>query len=82
MLRLIKTPKKVKVVNKNSKKFSVNIVTLNTKRNNWCDCAVQSVAEYSKLHKYNHIVIRETNRKLTHLNFKNIMRYCNILIRR
>lgn len=49
---------------------TVKIVTLHTKSNPWCKCAISNVATYSKLHNYDHIVVRKTNTKLNHVKFQ------------
>jgi len=49
---------------------TIKIVTLHTKPNDWCDCAIQSVSKYSKLHNYEHIVVRKTNTSLKHVKFQ------------
>ncbi|MBH46041.1 MAG: hypothetical protein CMC93_05445 [Flavobacteriaceae bacterium] len=52
------------------KQIPIKIVTLHTKPNDWCDCAIKSVTKYSKLHNYEHIVIRKTNTSLHHVKFQ------------
>jgi len=52
------------------KQIPIKIVTLHTKPNDWCDCAIKSVTKYSKLHNYEHIIIRKTNTSLNHVKFQ------------